>query len=144
MCTLVRPDDQPVVLKEDLTVYKIIKRGKSNQYCSYFQSTPIEFNRLLETEITRAEPAAVGKCCVLCSEERIVYYKEAQTDIATEVIHGFHSFLSLQTVWIYTNLYIPNPIIAECVIPAGSIVYYGYYDNIVSNKIIYVHNCETE
>jgi len=132
MCTIIKPLDEPVLLNKDLEVYKLVYKNDFS-YTSFFIGARIEFDTLLTTTMNVVDNIyTIPVVPSLCSEEDKAYESKAGSKYCKVVEMGFHSFTSLKIDFLKGRHYI-----ARCIIPAGSLVYYGYYDNIVSNQIIY-------
>lgn len=113
---------KPRTLKESMLVYKVVNWGRGKKYFvpSFIRSWDIRYE--------------VGKTYELGYSLRI----ELDAGAIPTVQDGFHAYTTLEAalamcVWIR-----PMGIMLNVGIPAGAHVYFGKFDEIVSDKIVIV------
>lgn len=142
MCLITR-QLEPVILTEDLTVYKKI----NNKLSSSSQNFQYEYGKLYETKFTKEEGKIHGYTVF---DDKVFYHYFYWSDVVNpekdkykagytgpdliSIAAGYHSFTTLKRAndcWRASD-----QIIVECTIPAGSEIYYDETGLAVSNKII--------
>lgn len=154
MCTIVKPSDSPVILKEDLICYKFVKLVAPNIVKSYyFGIISFSIPRYFNTAMTRSFSKPINECYAFSPSEKMAYIDAVCQYDAVEVLEGFHSFLNYndcsREAHDISEFNVIPIAVCECVIPKGSEVIYGYINNVVSNAIYYkeiinVYNNSTE
>jgi len=143
MCTIIQPNDITCKLKCDLTVYKLTAYKAENTVSSFFYNREvlITIGKQFSTSMSRSFPMPVAECHAFSYDEKANYIKKTGNDMAVEVREGFHSFKCFadclrEAVTLSSNFSKPVAV-CECIIPQGSEVIDGYFNNIVSNRIYY-------
>ena len=141
MC-LITKQKEPIILKEDLVVYKVLDKDLK----SAMQEFQYAFNTLYEAEIEESENP-----CFAGSYDRKYYGKglillnlvgpNTITDKSFIAYgRGIHFASSIERANIYKNeiYYGARFVIVECLIPAGSEVYYDETGLGITNQLTVV------
>lgn len=136
MCMAIKVGTKPVVLEEDLVVYKVIYKDGRSKF-TYFLYTPEVVNKTKFTFTPFWELFDETE-----SKDVQKYMAEVKEDIESSssyiifVRDGFHSALTKERLS-GRVMYHFNEVLGEFLIPKGSEVYYGFSDLVVSNQIIF-------
>lgn len=118
---------KPLIASEDITVYKLLKKSGRRLFALYYD-TEYKLNKLYRTEIKHTSEGSAYDTIAQNA------FAMADAESIVKIANGYHSSLSikrLKDVDYDQHLY-------ECRIPAGSEVYIGLTDLVVSNQIIVV------
>lgn len=145
MC-LITKQKEPIILKEDLEVYKIVEYYKENVFVSPFNYFVWKLKKKYKTHIEFEN----YDFCFFSDEEGDYFIKELnfQPDALfsevlrkitkemdyTKLSKGFHSLTTLERA--KRGKVHNSEVIVKCRIPKGSQVYYGPVDQVVSNQLI--------
>ena len=136
MC-LITNQKEPEILKEDLTVFKVLKDNLKSPLQGFRYSK----NKLYENVIEESEDPSFAD-----SESLNFYDEEGFSMLEVLEIHdlkafgkGFHSITTEERALSYKNdLYTVYPLnnVFSCIIPKGSEIYRDATGLIISNKLI--------
>ena len=136
MCTLIDLHDKSFIATENIVIYKVVKLSL-NGYVSLYRRASIKFNTLMQADIT-TRIADRDHCRPTSTREFNAFNVSCSyPGYLREVVTGFHSFTTYEAAQEVTDGCLDRRII-KGYIPEGSECYKGYYNNIVSNKIIYL------
>lgn len=146
MCTLVKPDDQITITNEDIICYKIVRYNTRNKYYYAPYQFYYAYNKGTNSStITFGKTDLAYDCKPFSGLERESYAKCTGLHFAKEVVKGFHSFLSLETLKqlspFLRDEYVVKDVYVKCIIPLGSNIIKGYCNNIVSSQLIILEEC---
>jgi hypothetical protein len=146
MCLITR-QTTPIILEEDLTVYKLVsvwRTSKSyNIFHSYIQGFSYEKKVLYKTTIKRSEypkwsdkkaskDYGFGNAKNL---SQLKHLEELQKEDLVGYDRGFHSYLKRRGLLKRSSYGLKSDRIVECIIPKGSEVYYDESGLCISNQI---------
>lgn len=119
---------KPLISSEDITVYKLLKIIGKKRFALYYD-TKYRLNKLYRTEIKHTNEGS--------AYDTIAQNAFAMADAKSivRIASGYHSSLSIKRLKEDKDY---NHHLYECRIPAGSEVYIGLTDLVVSNQIIIV------
>ena len=146
MCLITR-QQEPIILKEDLEVYKVIRLSEKGVYKSFFYGDfEYELNKLYSTTILQTED--VDKVRAFDNEVEKTYniagsgfdsYKGVIKELKNKTLftygQGFHSIVGRENTKRKEPRYLCRRIV-KCIVPKGSEVYYDETGLCVSNQII--------
>ena len=129
MCLVTNKEAE--ILEEDLIVYKIL-RITDNQIKSIFYEYTWEIDKLYEIDIKEDDDFT------FFDDEDENYVDNNKFFDLKAYGQGFHSALTEKRL---ENMIFKNNVLAELVVPKGYIIYRGFTDLIISNKIKLIKIC---
>lgn len=137
MCTIINIRKNPILLKQDLTVYKIIQKSFHSTYAGFPYIPDKKNEQSVKKELIRNNTGPFD-----CREETAVRdfikKKPSQAKNLRAIKEGFHfAFHKERLLNCFPLTFRSNNFLAVFTIPKGSLVYRGIDDSLgVSNCII--------